>query len=179
MKFLLSTTLAALCAWSYATCIRQQPVFEIWEELAPGNLLCDGDGGGSEFIVGTNNLIHVTLGTNSPDRVEGLPPELIPSHMRLEIVRKRWGAINKGASYIVADGRKYRFGGNVEERRAFKKQFNVFQALVWAQENGNCPVDSKGQVFPQLSSVRISLQTLAAAFGIDYCLEAQFRRAGL
>eukprot|EP00737_Agarophyton_chilense_P003669 gb/GEZJ01004356.1/.p1 GENE.gb/GEZJ01004356.1/~~gb/GEZJ01004356.1/.p1 ORF type:complete len:179 (-),score=16.60 gb/GEZJ01004356.1/:699-1235(-) len=178
MKLVFASTLAALIGWTCATCIRQ-PVFEIWEALESANLICDGDGGGSSFEVDENSLTHKTFGSNSPDRIFGLSPEMIPMNMRLEIVRTSLGSINKGASFILADGQKYMFGGGVGQRQAFKEKFNVFQALVWAQEIGNCPVDSKGQVFPQLSSVRVSLQTLAATFGIDYCLQAEFRRIGL
>lgn len=169
--------LAVICL-VHGGCI-SQPVFETWEALEAANLVCDGDAGGSAFQVKENSLVHKILGGGVPDRVPRLPAALVPTDVRLVIVRGRDGAINKAASFIRADGKTFRFGGGKWQRRMFKKNFNVLQALVYSQEVGMCAVDSKGQTFPQLASVRVSLQTLAATFGIPYCLEADFNRVGL
>ncbi|PXF44180.1 hypothetical protein BWQ96_06040 [Gracilariopsis chorda] len=167
----------ALICMAHGACI-SQPVFETWEALESANLICEGDAGGSAFRVNENTLVHKILG-GVADRVPRLPASLIPTELRLVIVRSRSGAINKAASFIRADGKIFRFGGGRWQRGMFKKNFNVLQALVYAQEVGMCPVDSKGKTFPQLASVRVSLQTLAATFGIPYCLEADFNRVPL
>lgn len=149
-----------------------QPVFETWEALESAALRCEGKSFLSAFSVNEDSIEH-KLYRGKPNNIPGLSSIQIPRQLRLEIVRGTRGQISFKRSFITADKQKYTFGA---ERVQFEKYFNLLQALVYGQEHGRCVAGSSKTLFPMLSSIRVSLQTLAASFGIPYRLNAPHNR---
>lgn len=139
-----------------------QPVFETFPTL-----FCDGDGGGAQLTI-SPNIIELKI-FGGPEPISELPGFNTPNNLKLEINRGSGGRLIKGSSKISVDGQTFSFGAGAQDKKMFRKWYNVLQVLVQNIEVGDCPIDNKAQKFPQLASVRGSLQGLASAFQVRDC----------
>lgn len=118
--------------------------------------LCDGDRGGSTLRVRPSSLVHTLVPAPSAETIE------------LFIKRKDiLGNLRVGQSYVRVNGVKTKYSNDPAK---FREYFAKMLLIVGQFEVGNCPVDSKNQKFPQLASVRGSLEALAALFFVRDCL---------
>lgn len=85
------------------------------------------------------------------------------------MVRKGNGDINKLRSFMQVGSTRYVFGDSKQNKIMFRKWFNILQVLVRQFETGNCPIDSKAQRFPALSSVRGAMAALGGVFRVKDC----------
>lgn len=129
-------------------------------------LVCEGDAGGSQFTtIGSSTIVfEVLAGERKP--ILGFPSLRVPERLVLKIIRSPKGAIRKGDSYIDYDGARFKYSTHPPH---FRAMFNALQVLVRQFETGNCPIDSNGQSFPELASVRGSLLALAPIFKVKDC----------
>lgn len=133
-------------------------------------MVCDGDAGGSQFTVLGRSIIYRVLGTpGGRPNVDGFPDVILPAFLKLFVARRPNGEIQPRKSFIQRGGKKYIFKASDMDTENFRLYFNVLQVLVKQFETGNCPIDSKGQSFPELASVRGGLLVLAAVFDVEDC----------
>lgn len=134
-------------------------------------LLCDGDAGGSEIKVTETSVSHEVVFGGADIVFDGDRTPL-PTVLELVIKRKGNGAIRRGKSFILADGRKIKAPSRPTPASEFVLYYNVLQILVRGFETGDCPIDNKGQVFPELASVRGGLLSLSSVFLVEDCSES-------
>lgn len=132
-------------------------------------LLCDGDGGGSQFTtIGSALIVYdVLFGAGEP--ILGFPNLSLPEKIVLSIARFGSGAVDRGQSYIEVEGTRFRFSASTSQTQNFRTWFNVLQVLVRQFETGNCPIDNKAQTFPELASLRGALLSLSSTFKVKDC----------
>lgn len=161
LLLLIASLLLSLC--EARGCVKQR-VFSTGFE---NPLVCDGDAGGSQLSIFANYIWYKVLG-GSGREPKGLPVPL-PNTLQLVIRRRSNGSIIQNASFIRVNGVKYVYGQSAAATSAYRRYFNALQVLVRAFETGNCPIDNKGQAFPELSSVRGSLLSLSSTFLVSDC----------
>lgn len=148
------------------TCI-VQPIFPT-NLPNPNPLICDGDAGGSQISVFSNSVSFRLLG-GSPEPILGFPDKEIPNRLDLVIARRSDGQIDRASSFVRLNSDIFTYRNAGDERRMFRTYFNILQVFVAQFETGNCPIDNKGQVYPELASVRGGMLSLASLFGVTDC----------